>query len=338
MLAFWLLIACSPIVDTSPQFADGGTLDISKAIEYLDKIIEHDQINAEALFQRAQLELQLGRMSKAKSDILAALAEDPLNLDYLVLKAKISDHLGQLQEALRTIEFIQEKGLSLSTVESQLFASDIYLKSNNLSKAEYYLQKATAHAPLFPTVLFHRARYYALGQDTVKALSFYKLLLQKDSTHLGGLMGVSELYLQKKQPDSCLFFLTKIPDNKSSVYNVLMAKSLMALNKSDSASFWWEVALQQSPRLAEAHYELGKYYLAKKDYSNARAHLASVPDNERVKYPDYPLLFAKVSYNLADSVNAAYYYQKALELDSSLVHQEKQFLVKKSKTPTDSAK
>ena len=338
MLAFWLFIACSPIVDTSPQFADSGMFDISKAIEYLDKIIEHDQKNAEALFQRAKLELQLGRTSKAKSDILAALTEDPLNLNFLLLKAKICEQMGQLQESLRTIEFIQEKGMNLSTVESQLFASDIYMKFNNLSKADYYLQKAASNAPHFPNVLFQRARYYALGHDTLKAMSFYKLLFQKDSTHADGLMGVSEIFFTKNQPDSCLYFLSKIQENKNLVYNILIAKTLMALNRLDSASYWWEVALQQSPRLAEAHYELGKYYLVKKNYSIARAHLASVPENERSKYVDFSLLFAKVSYNLSDSVNAAYYFKKALELDSSLFRQEKQIVKKKSKIFIDSAK
>jgi len=328
-----LFSACSPIVDTSQQFADGGTTDIQKSIDYLDKIIEHSPRNANALFQRAILELQLSRTIKAKEDIVTAIDIDPLNLDFLLLKAKIDDKLGQYKEALQTIEFILENRLNISTIDAQLLVSDLYLKTNNLSKSEFFLQKASANAPNFVPVIYQRAKFYATGHDTIKAKYFYKQLLFIDSTHEGGILGLADIYLKNQLPDSSLIMLSNITESDNFLFYVLMAKSLMQTSKVDSAAYWWGKALLKSPRLAEAHYELGKHFYKLKNYTSARLHFASVPENERAKYLDYDLFFAKISEKLSDSATSAYYYQKASKLDSSLMQKKSSEMIIESKEP-----
>lgn len=318
-----LMVSCSPVVDSSNEFAEGGKVDIQKTLEYLDRIIKHDNDNAQALFQRARLELQLSYTLKAKDDIEAALEEEPLNVDFLILKAQIDFKLGQYNEAVKTIEFVQKQGLDFNTVENHLFISDLYLKFGNVNKSEYFLQKAITAAPDFLEVKFQRARYYAVMQDTAKAISYFKLLLLDDSTHENGLLGISDIYLKQQKPDSALGWLARKMNSKNFYYDVLIARALDQKNLQDSASVWWEKALLQSPRLAEAHFRLAEYKYKKGDYPIAKSHLASVAENERKNFRTFDLLYAKTSTMLNDSATAAIYYHKVYLQDSTLLRRKK---------------
>lgn len=318
-----LLVSCSPVVDSSNEFAEGGKLDIQKTLEYLDRIIKHDNDNAQALFQRARLELQLAYTLKSKDDIEAALEEEPLNVDFLILKAKIDFKLGQYNEAVKTIEFVQKQGLDFNTVENHLFISDLYLKFGNINKSEYFLQKAITAAPDFLEVKFQRARYYAVMQDTSKAISYFKLLLLDDSTHENGLLGIADIYLKQHEPDSAIGWLSKTAKSKNYYYDVLIARALDQKKLQDSASVWWEKALLQSPRLAEAHFQLAEFKYKKGDYPVAKSHLASVAENERKNFRTFDLLYAKTSTMLNDSATAAIYYHKVYLQDSTLLRRKK---------------
>ena len=329
-----LFFSCSPVVDSSNEFAENGKYDIKQTIEYLDRIIKHDNNNAQALFQRARLELQLSYTLKAKDDIEAALEEEPLNVDYLLLKARIDFKLEQYNEAVKTIEFVQKNGLDFNTVENHLFISDLYLKFENINKSEYYLQKAIAAAPNFLEVKFQRARYYAVMRDTIKAILYFKLLLLDDSTHEDGLLGISDIYLKLQEPDSALIWLSKTRSSKNYYYAVLTARALDQKNLQDSASVWWENSLLQSPRLAEAHFHLAEFKYKKGDYPVAKSHLASVAENERTHFRTFDLLYAKTSTMLNDSASAAIYYHKVYLQDSTLLKRKKS----KEATIADSAK
>jgi tetratricopeptide (TPR) repeat protein len=318
------------VVDSSNEFAEGGKLDIKKTLEYLDRIIKHDNNNAQALYHRAFLELQLSYTLKAKDDIEVALEEEPLNVDFLILKAQIDFKLGQYNEAVKTIEFIQKQGLDFNTVENYLFISDLYLKFGNVNKSEYFLQKAITAAPDFLEVKFQRARYYAVMQDTAKAISYFKLLLLDDSTHERGLLGIAEIYLKQHKADSALVWLSKNTKSGNYYYEVLIARALDQKNLQDSAVFWWEKSLLQSPRLAEAHFQLAGYKYKKGDYSVAKSHLASVAENERKNFRTFDLLYAKTSTMLNDSATAAIYYHKVYLQDSTLLRRKKSHIADSS--------
>lgn len=318
-----LLASCSPVVDSSNEFAEGGKLDIQKTLEYLDRIIKHDNDNAQALFQRARLELQLSYTLKAKEDIEAALEEEPLNVDFLLLKSMIDFKLGQYNEAVKTVEFVQKKGLDFNTVENHLFVSDLYLKFGNVNKSEYFLQKAIATAPDFPEVKFQRARYYAVMRDTIKAIAYFKLLLLDDSTHEEGLLGISDIYLKQQEADSALAWLSKTTKSKNYYYEVLTARALDQKSLHDSAIVWWEKALLQSPRLAEAHFHLAEFKYRKGDYPMAKSHLASLAENERKNFRTFDLLYAKTCTMLNDSLTAAIYYHKVYLQDSTLLRRKR---------------
>ncbi len=336
----FLLWGCSPVVETSQKFAEGGEFSIENSIEYLDKIIKHNSSNSDALFQRASLELKIARTLRAKEDIMEALEEEPKNPDYLILKAKIDNQLGQFQEAITTIELLLENNIPISTVEDQLFVAELYLKYGNESKSNYFLQKAAASAPSFPDVIFQRARFYAITHDTVKAINYYKLLLAKDSIHENGIIGLADIFIQTSKSDSALAWLDNLQKSKNHVYSCLIARALKQKNQVDSASSWWGKALLITPRLAEAHYELADYYYHKGNYPSAKSHLASVPENEHNRYKGYNLLYAKTCTMLQDSATAAIYYHKVYLQDSTLLRPKKKHhhTEKQSVTPNDSTK
>lgn len=328
ILFAFALVSCSPVVETSEEFVIDGNFDLEKSVEYLDKIIDHDAQNADALYQRATLELQLSRTLKAKEDVMAALNIEPKNFHYLTLKAKIDAALGQYAEAIQTIDAMVKEG-GLQTVENKIFATDLYLRINDVNKAEYFIQQAAIEAPDMQEVVYQRARLYVIKLDTTKALNYFKQVLRKDSLHQGSLLGVSEIFLHKGLTDSSLYFLGKVRNKENALFNTLAAKGLERTGKVDSATKFWGKVLLLMPRNAEAHYALGKYYYQRGAFQNASAHFAAVSENERKSFKDFYLLYSKTSFQLADTARAHSLYQKAIQLDSTLVHKEK----KKSKAP-----
>jgi len=313
------LYSCSPVVETSEEFAVNGEQSIEKSIEYLDRIVDHDGSNADALFQRARLELSIQQPLKAKEDIVASLSIEPQNPEYLMLKAKIDAEIGQNADAINSIEKILKMGENLNTVEAQLFATNLYLDVNNLNKAEYFLQQAALSAPELPEVLYQRAKLYTIRHDTLRAIAFYKQILLKDSLHKGSLTDMAEISFNRNKSDTALILLSKIPGEGTFKYNVLFAKSLMKKGLADSAVKFWGKALLLSPRDAMAHFELGKYYYATEFYQNAVSHFVAVPENDRRKYKDFYLMYAYSSYLLPDSGRGDELFHTAKMLDSNIV-------------------
>ncbi|MBC7388667.1 MAG: tetratricopeptide repeat protein [Opitutaceae bacterium] len=313
------VFGCSPVVETSEEFAINGKFDIEKSIEYLDKIIDHDRGNADALFQRSKLELQIKKTLKAKEDILTAISIDPENTDFLMLKAQIDAEIGQNEEAINSIESILKKGENLNTVEAQLFATNLYLNVNNLNKAEYFLQQAALIAPGLPEVLYNRARLAMIRHDTAKAVIFYNVILKKDSTHSNTLIDLAEINLKRSNVDSALVLLSKVNTDKPFKYNVLLAESLTKKGFADSASKFWGQALLLTPRDARSHYELGKHYYSKNLFQNAITHFTAVLENERKGYKDFYLMLAYSYEQSSDSIRAAQYMERARKIDSNVV-------------------
>lgn len=330
------LFSCSPVVETSEEFPNNAVFSESNAIHYLDRVIDHDHDNAEALFQRAKLGLRAGDDLKAKEDIVKALEVNPEDPDYLLLKARIDEGLGQYAEAIHTIEKLQKVKRFINTLDFELFASDLYLKTKNYNLAGYYLQSAAEKIPNHKDVLYQRAKLYASTYDTLKAMSFYKLVLAKDSLHEAALLHLSELYLRKRHSDTTLLYLAKLKSNKSLEYHLLVAEALKETKRIDSAAKHWEQALLLMPRNAQANYDLGKYYFAKGDLENANKHMSAVAENERTKLPGFYLLFVKINERLGNVELALSLYHKQNLADSALL--PKQRIKKVSPNSIPSAK
>ncbi len=314
-----ILAGCSPVVETSEEFAINGNYDIEKSILYLDKIIEHHENNADALFQRSKLELQIEKTLKAKEDIVNAISIEPKNSDYLMLKAQIDAKIGQNEDAIISIEAILKRGENLNTVEAQLFATNLYLNANNLNKAEYFLQQAAQNAPGFTEVLYNRARLSLIRHDTVKAIDFYNIILKKDSNNNNSLIDLAEINLIRNNVDSALVLLSKVKTDMPFKYNVLFAEALTEKGFTDSASKFWGNALLLSPRDAKSHYELAKYYYSENLFQNAISHFSAVQENDRKKYKDFYLMLAYSYQQIADTIHSEQYFDKAKMIDSNIV-------------------
>ena len=320
LICFTLFVfGCSPVVETSEEFAINGKFDVEKSIQYLDKIIDHDGGNADALFQRSKLELQIKKTLKAKEDILNAISIEPENSDYLMLKAQIDAEIGQNEEAVNSIEAILKKGENLNTVEAQLFATNLYLNINNLNKAEYFLQQASLIAPGLPQVLYNRARLALIRHDTAKAVFFYYVILKKDSANSNSLIDLAEINLKRNNVDSALVLLSKVKTDKPLKYNVLLAESLAKKGFSDSASKFWGQALLLSPRDARSHYELAKHFYYEDLFQNAITHFTAVQENERKKFKDFYLMLAYSYQQLSDTIRSEQNFVRAQQIDSNIV-------------------
>lgn len=324
--------SCSPTVDTSDDLPLGAQFNVEKSMEYLGKIIDHDPDNKEARYQRAKLYMEMATPLKAKEDIVVSLSEDAKNPDFLLLKSKIDKQLGQVEEALLSVDKIQQLGLKVQTVDYLLFATEINLEVGNLDKAGSFLRQATEYAPNYPRLLYQRARYYAYLQDTSKAFAFQKLALAEDSSLDEAKIGLAELYIKRHQVDSSLLFLSKVKQPVKDIrYHSSLAKALSLTGYADSASGYWYATLRMSPYDPEANYEMAKYYMVKGNMSSGADFLKRIPENDRNKFKDYNYKFAVANEALGNEDIAQEYFSKQYTIDSTVLNKAK---TKRKKTPS----
>jgi predicted Zn-dependent protease len=319
----WVFSSCSPTVDTSDDLPISARSDLSKSLDYLTKIIDHDPDNEEVRFQRAKIYLQLIAPLKAKDDILVALSEQPNNVDYLLLKAKIDKQLGQMEDVLAAIDKIQSLVVPIQSVDYLLFATEMNLEVGNFDKAGSFLRQATEYAPEYAPVLSQRARYYAYSHDTLKALAFYKLALAQDSGLDETKIGLAELYLKKHMVDSSIMYLSTARPQRNIPYYSLVAKTLLLTNQGDSASKYLYSILRLSPYDASANYEMAMYYMGKGDVASSLNFLDRIPENDRFKFKDYYYRYAVANEFIGNMEVAKESYKKQYMVDSTYLNRNR---------------
>jgi tetratricopeptide (TPR) repeat protein len=322
-LLAWLCCSCNPEVETSDHLPLDAKMDAEKSLEYLSKVINYDSDNEEARYQRAVLYFQKDDLLKAKTDIVEALADKPNEPEYLYLKAKIDDHLGQPQEVKSTIEKIQKADKQFYSLDYLLFASSFFMKTGNLSKSSYFLQLASESVPDHPLVYCQRALYYSFVHDTAKAFQFYRKSIERDSTVELAYLNMADLFDKTDKSDSSLQMLSKVKSTKNVQYHILLAKALMHTHRMDSAAEHLQVALNLAPKLPAVNFQLGCYYLAKGEMDKAEQRFACIAENDRGKFRDFNYRYAVALEGVGNTELAKDYYNKQYYTDSTVFNKKK---------------
>ena len=169
----------------------------SKALINISKAIELNN-NADNLFYRADIYIEVGENQLAINDLENALKITPTDIDVLSSLADIYVSQGDTISAIKTYQ----EGASVDVFENSfsydkssksfcyLGLAEIYISQDGKDSAEFYLDQAIRFDSTLDFAYFSRGTYHKGNGDYVKALSDYSQAIKLYSN--------SSLYLQER--------------------------------------------------------------------------------------------------------------------------------------------
>lgn len=155
--------------------------DYERAIEWYDKALRRDPLNAAVYYEKALTYTTVGDQVKALDAITRALALDPKMSGAYVQKASILDDLGYPEAALEC--FDQLLALEPDNFMALLNKGVTYFRLGRMAEAEAAFQKARAVDTGHPSPYFHLAQIAAArdhGYEEVEYLEKFLAVGQED--------------------------------------------------------------------------------------------------------------------------------------------------------------
>ena len=285
----------------------------------LSDAVENNEKDAQSQYKLAKKYQQLQRNTLALTHIDKALAENPLNSAYFVLKTKILINLLKYDNAFLSIE----KAFSLgeSSFEAYNLMSYLYINKKEYVKAEEYLQKAQNITSKEATTYYLAGKIAVERYDTARAYQnlFKTLQIKPDFTEaykeLATLSNNYKLYNQTisyanlgiaQRPKYDSLFLLK---------GIAFSNAQMV----DSAKRNYENAYTLAPSRYFASYQLGIINFKQFYYTKAK--------NYFLNAQEYNQDLARIHFYLGVCYQAEEKEEKALEEFKKAIAQDAQDLV-----------
>ncbi len=190
----------------------------------------------------------VGKLEEALRKYDEALKRDPRAVDATVKSAALMQELGNNSKAIErarlALELAPQHALARAILGNALFATLEY------SAAEEQYMTAIRLQPKFPYFLERLGELLVKRNDTAKAVTVYRRILEHDPPHLGAHQQLAKLYRQEKKPALAQYHLG------------FMA---FASGKPKEAIEHYQAAVRQDPTLKGAYLDLATIYLRQKD-------------------------------------------------------------------------
>ena len=285
----------------------------------LSDAVENNEKDAQSQYKLAKKYQQLQRNTLALTHIDKALAENPLNSAYFVLKTKILINLLKYDNAFLSLE----KAFSLgeSSFEAYNLMSHLYINKKEYVKAEEYLQKAQNITSKEATTYYLAGKIAVERYDTARAYQnlFKTLQIKPDFTEaykeLATLSNNYKLYNQTisyanlgiaQRPKYDSLFLLK---------GIAFSNAEMV----DSAKRNYESAYTLAPSRYFASYQLGIINFKQFYYTKAKNYFLSAQE--------YNQDLARIHFYLGVCYQSEEKEEKALEEFKKAIAQDAQDLV-----------
>ena len=274
-LLFWIVltgVACSS--ESSQQIPELPDFDEASYYDYalasLDEVLADDPENAEALYQRAELLLNQGKINQALSSIRQAIGLESDNPDYRLTSARALLAKGQNREAVREATLaLAHTGASLEGYELLAQAN---LNSNYLADAIQYSDSALALAPRRYQNYFWKGTAAARTQDTLTAEEnlLKSLSLGAESTTVYGTL--VDMYMTHNRYRKARTYMEKMLQEGEADNRVRFqqAKILRMTGQEDSAqAILYRLRADSTIQHTPVYQELAELYYQKRFYDSA---------------------------------------------------------------------
>ena len=285
----------------------------------LSDAVENNEKDAQSQYKLAKKYQQLQRNTLALTHIDKALAENPLNSAYFVLKTKILINLLKYDNAFLSIE----KAFSLgeSSFEAYNLMSYLYINKKEYVKAEEYLQKAQNITSKEASTYYLAGKIAVERYDTARAYQnlFKTLQIKPDFTEaykeLAILSNNYKLYNQTIRYANLGIAQRPKYDSLFLLKGIAFSNAQMV----DSAKRNYENAYTLAPSRYFASYQLGIINFKQFYYTKAK--------NYFLNAQEYNQDLARIHFYLGVCYQAETKEEKALEEFKKAIAQDAQDLV-----------
>ena len=285
----------------------------------LSDAVENNEKDAQSQYKLAKKYQQLQRNTLALTHIDKALAENPLNSAYFVLKTKILINLLKYDNAFLSIE----KAFSLgeSSFEAYNLMSYLYINKKEYVKAEEYLQKAQNITSKEASTYYLAGKIAVERYDTARAYQnlFKTLQIKPDFTEaykeLAILSNNYKLYNQTIRYANLGIAQRPKYDSLFLLKGIAFSNAQMV----DSAKRNYENAYTLAPSRYFASYQLGIINFKQFYYTKAK--------NYFLNAQEYNQDLARIHFYLGVCYQAEEKEEKALEEFKKAIAQDAQDLV-----------
>jgi tetratricopeptide (TPR) repeat protein len=288
---------------------------LAKQISYMNEVIEDYPNVADYYFRRAVLNLEAKKENLAQKDIDQAIALDSNKAEYYFIKAKIHEIRQEYPNALSSIKKAEEMGFT--QLEADLLVGKMYYHAKDFAKAMSYLAKVQEILPNSAEIYYYRGLTYFQIQDTANAVSYLKKAIEFKRDYKESYRALIDLYNGYGAYKMALRYTSEAIKNcgRDAYFYYAHGRALWHLKSIDSAMVFYQQAFDLDAMIWQAGYQLGLYYVNKKNYLKAEQYLSKVlaqkPDIEQGHY----LLAAIYEYHLKQLTDALRHYQRAQLMD-----------------------
>ena len=293
MLSF---LACTPTEDDQPMppLPNSTNNDTDKKIAYLSKIIQDNQANADVFYQRALLNLSIGKENLALFDIDRALALKNNEPNYYWVRAlaldQKADFAGALSAARKAEVLNLERGIQPSPNTFKLMGKWYYLQKDTAA-ARRYLASAQQSFP------DHAEVYYYLGllskdvNDSVRTVSHLRTAIDLQPNYPEAYTALIDFYRKRGSRRAATAVAAEAVEqcpNQPRLMENYADLLMLSEDRESAAMRWYQQAADLLPENWRLNYIVGMYHYRERHYNQAEKYLKNAlavkPDLEKALY------------------------------------------------------
>ncbi|MBN2173256.1 MAG: tetratricopeptide repeat protein [Bacteroidales bacterium] len=277
----------------------------SNVLVDLNRIIDKDQTNNNAFYNRAVYYLENEDYNNAFKDITTALELDSTRSDYYVCQADAYIGLGKLKPGIEALEKAVE--LDDQNIDAYLKLAEISIVFRDYKNALNYIDKSLKLDELESKGYFLRGAVLLETGDTIRSIRNFQKAIDYNQQYFEANLQLGLIFSEKKNdlaidylnnalnidPDNIesLYYLAMFYQNTEryekaiQVYHSIVAKdgrffygyynigyiNLVYLKNFEEAIDYFNKAIEINPEYADAYYNRGFAYELLKDVEKSRA-------------------------------------------------------------------
>ncbi len=254
--------------------------DLEKAEKKVDEALALNPKNAKGLVLKGELVNMKFGPEKSLSFFEQAIKYEPRNLSALFKVAAVLFDLQRTDEALEKLDVIYSIAPKLPL--ANYLSAVIYVRKNDLDKAEEFLEASGAAFDNFPGALILRGIINYSRQNYAQAIYHLNKMvnLQPDNIVARRILGAA--LLRQKDAEQAIKALMPIvtSGNADSVVLALLGSANMQLGKFDEGTAFFEQAVESKPGESKLKTQLALSKLASGDSRAALSNLQEVLDKD----------------------------------------------------------